>query len=637
MARTPRAEVIIDGKDQTGKSFQSATNKLRAFGQNAKRLAATAALAIIGISAAVIKVGTDLFKLGSDAAETQSKFDAVFMGSAQTVQDFADDFRQMAGVTKSEAQAVLATAGAIAQGLGFAEEASAGLATEVIALAGDLGSFNNIPTEETARAISSALTGERESLKRLGIVIKQVDVDQLALTQSGKESVAQLNDQDRATATLALITEKAGAAIGDLARTQTSSANRAKQLSAQFRQLKEDLAVGLLPVLSAALPIIQKLADRLGTLVPKVVEFINVLADIRGVQNIAIKTELDAIEAQNFTVEQLESRRARTRQELTRITERLAELEQDESGVSVIGKLTKASRDRRAEIEELQEELVTLGGVEEGLFGIIDKRTRQDQQAAAATRDRTAATREAREEAQLGALPTPGVVPIGGDLQARGPGGLPLPMALPELPENLERTSQALLMFQIGFAEATSVLGDFEGAAEGINETLGRLVGTTLVLFQAGFVEAFEAIGAGDKVFASLGKAIKRSLADAATAEAKVEVARGVAKLAAGLFPFNPAALASSAQHFAAAALFGAAAGAIGGTRGAAPGGGVGGRGPISSQSIQEVQLAGGLPTATVNITGGGAFNMNDPQMADEFAQAITDLTGRNIIVNVGG
>ena len=71
-------------------------------------------------------------------------------------------------------------------------------------------------------------------MKRLGIILRQVDVDQRALTQTGKTHVKQLTDAERATATLALITDKAGVAIGDLDRTQESAANQARRLRAEL-------------------------------------------------------------------------------------------------------------------------------------------------------------------------------------------------------------------------------------------------------------------------------------------------------------------------------------------------------------------------------------------------------------------
>jgi len=93
-------------------------------------------------------------------------------------------------------------------------------------------------------------------LKRLGIVIKETDVQQRALADSGKTVAKTLTAQEKATATLALISEKAGVAVGDLDRTQGSAANVARRLAAQFKEIRNAIATALMPAF-------QQILDRL--------------------------------------------------------------------------------------------------------------------------------------------------------------------------------------------------------------------------------------------------------------------------------------------------------------------------------------------------------------------------------------
>ena len=618
MARKGKAEVEITGKDSTKKGLNKTKNSLKRFAASAKRIIAGVATGLLGIGVASVVVGRQLFELGSAAAETESKFKAVFGTASDAVNAFGEDFRKVAGLTTQETQAILANAGAIAQGLGFATEASGLLATQVVTLAGDLASFNNLPTDRVAQIISKALTGETESLKGLGIVVKQLDIQQRALIDTGKTSVSQLTDQEKATATLALVTERAGAAVGDLDRTQESAANQARQVAADFRQLKDEIATGLTPALADLLPLIRSIIVNLGFLS-------NAILDTLGLTNSAATNQLIAIKRNFKTIEDLENRAALERRNRLALQDRIA-------GSSL--------RIRR----ELQEQIETSLLVEEGIFTISGQVEAAELARAAALIARTdaqnlanaASERQAEIDATLSRArtgATGGIRDVDGAAPGiRGPGTLPGQIQPPST-EGLSGTSSALLDFRLGFFEATEQLGEFETQTRSVEEALGSLAGGALVNFQDGFVEAFEAIGTGEAVFASLGKAVKRSLADAATSEAKIEVARGVAKLAAGLFPPNPAAFASAAQHFAAAALFGAAAGAIGGTRQAQPGGGgVGGRGPISDSSIQQVQGVGGLPPSKLIIQG-SLLDMSDPAQADALGEALSTLAGRRIIV----
>ena len=117
--------------------------------------------------------------------------------------------------------------------------------------------------------MTSALTGERESLKSLGIVIKQTDVDQKALQMTNKSSVKELTNLEKAQATVALITEASSDAIGDLDNTQDSFANTTRRLKAELRETGLEMGQELLPAVSGVLPIISKLAQDILPLLTK--------------------------------------------------------------------------------------------------------------------------------------------------------------------------------------------------------------------------------------------------------------------------------------------------------------------------------------------------------------------------------
>ena len=228
----------------TKKKFSSVTDSTLSLQSGLRLLAGAAGIGF---------VAKKIFDLGSGLEATASKFRTVFGSSAQDAQKFLDDFANTAGLSNVAGQEVMATTAAIVQGMGFGQKASAAFSQDIVKLAGDLTSFNDVPIEETSRAIQSALTGERESLKRLGIVILDVDVKKKALAMTGKSVAASLTQEEKATATLALITERAGVAVGDLARTMDSPANKARRIIAEFLDLRDAIAHGLLPAFSAIL------------------------------------------------------------------------------------------------------------------------------------------------------------------------------------------------------------------------------------------------------------------------------------------------------------------------------------------------------------------------------------------------
>ena len=175
---------------------------------------------------------------------------------------FLEDFANKAGLTVGEAQQLQATLGAVAQGIGFTQEASADLSIELTKIAADVASFSNISAgaEPVLQAFRSALVGEREALKTYGIAITEADVQTKAFEQTGKDSADSLNRQEKALATLALIQEKAAVQIGDLDRTTASFANQSRALNAELRQLNEEIGQELIPIATELLPIFREFA-----------------------------------------------------------------------------------------------------------------------------------------------------------------------------------------------------------------------------------------------------------------------------------------------------------------------------------------------------------------------------------------
>lgn len=207
------------------------------------------------VAGSALYAARQVFELGASVEETGSKFRTVFGESSGEMQRFIDDFGNLAGLSGRQAQEMTASIGGVAQAFGFATQESAAFAEQSTRLAADLASFHNAAggTNEVLGAMKSAFVGEFEPMKRFDVVLRQIDVNQRALAATGKKVVSELTQEEKALATLSLITERAGVAVGDLARTQDSAANRAKRLSAQFRDIREAIAVSLLPVFNVVM------------------------------------------------------------------------------------------------------------------------------------------------------------------------------------------------------------------------------------------------------------------------------------------------------------------------------------------------------------------------------------------------
>lgn len=254
-----------------------------------KSIASAAWDAAKRVASSVVDLGKESIALASDMNETRSKINAVFGSESQAqIEKWSSTAATKMGMSQQAAQAFAASFGNIYTNMGFTQKESAKLSMNLVQLAADQASFNNLPTEEVLQKIQSGLTGEYESLKSLGIVIKESEVQQRAMNDTGKASAKLLTDQELAMARYELIVEKSSNANGDFARTSDGLANQQKILAAKMDDLKTKIGEALLPVVTelfgkfnefidspAGQELMDKVIEGITKLGEKILEFLN--------------------------------------------------------------------------------------------------------------------------------------------------------------------------------------------------------------------------------------------------------------------------------------------------------------------------------------------------------------------------
>lgn len=209
----------------------------------------------LGLTAPIVGLGAAFIKAAVDAEETAAKFGTAFRGIESDAGGAVQNLQENYGLAADEAQRLLAGTGDLLKGFGASADQALGLSEQVQTLAVDLASYNNLAggTSAASEAITKALLGEREQLKQLGVVIRQTDVDQRLLEKGQADLTGQARLLAQSQATLELIMEQSGDAIGDYARTSDSAANQMRLLKARVRDLSVELGQELLPMFEAIL------------------------------------------------------------------------------------------------------------------------------------------------------------------------------------------------------------------------------------------------------------------------------------------------------------------------------------------------------------------------------------------------
>jgi hypothetical protein len=231
--------------------------------------AATAGIAALGAGL----VGA--VRAGSDVEEMMGKFSIVFANTGGRVTDQLDEFGRAVGRNKYELREMAATFGDTLKPMGFAESDAADLSVTLSKLAVDLGSFNNMDTDEALRRLQGTLIGSHENALAFGVVINENTLKaEMAANGWDKLTGAEL-EQAKVQARINLLMKGTTDAQGDAARTSGGWANQMRRLQSVLQETQAEIGTKLLPVLT---PLLTKLGDLATQYAPQAIAaFVDIL------------------------------------------------------------------------------------------------------------------------------------------------------------------------------------------------------------------------------------------------------------------------------------------------------------------------------------------------------------------------
>jgi hypothetical protein len=221
------------------------------------------------IAGGAVVAGTAL--LGK-AVQSASNFEAEFEGvnqvfgeAAKSVQAFAEQASQSAGLSATEALRASKVFGLFAKDAGLGAQGAADFSTTMVQLAGDLGSFNDLPTADALAAIQSGLMGQAEPLRKFGVFLDEDRLKLALFNATGKEVTGTLSGQEKMMAAYYAILQQTTIQQGDFVKYQDTLGNQLKTISTEFDNLTKDIGLMLIPAITEAMPQIKEMARQLGT------------------------------------------------------------------------------------------------------------------------------------------------------------------------------------------------------------------------------------------------------------------------------------------------------------------------------------------------------------------------------------
>ena len=258
-------------------ALSSASSKLSSFGSKMQGVGKslttrlTLPLAVAG-GAAV--------KFASDFQESMNKVDVAFGKSKKEVKDFAKTTLKQFGIAEGSALDMAALFGDMATSMGLNQSAASDMSTSLVGLAGDLASFKNIGIDQATTALAGVFTGETESLKRLGIVMTQTNLESFAMERGMNANIKTMTQAQKVALRYKFIMEATSNAQGDFGRTSGGAANQMRIFQESLKELSAKFGQVILPVFTKLVSFANGLLQKFSELSPTTKKLIVVFAGI---------------------------------------------------------------------------------------------------------------------------------------------------------------------------------------------------------------------------------------------------------------------------------------------------------------------------------------------------------------------
>lgn len=224
---------------------RGAFNILRAGLRKITALAKITAAALLGIGIASVKIA-------ADAEETENLFTISMDKQIDAARLWVSEYSKSVGAYETDTKKVLGTLNVMLTSMGLTTEQAFDMAKSMTTLANDMASFFNIKPEEAFLKLQSGITGEIEPLKRLGILVNENTIKQLAMNDALLKNKKVLSEVEKIQLRYRAIMQQTVKAQGDMERTLDSTANVFRVVVSQLKVTANTIGRVFIPMVTKA-------------------------------------------------------------------------------------------------------------------------------------------------------------------------------------------------------------------------------------------------------------------------------------------------------------------------------------------------------------------------------------------------
>ena len=251
-----RILLSVNGASSYVNQMQQVTRATGGFDNAAGKLISTLAkLVSVG---AIVKFGKDCIEAASNMQEVGNVMNVTFGKNAQLIENWAKTSAASFGLSKKAGEDYSGLYGTMAKQFGITLDRATKMSIELTKLTGDVASFYNTTDKIASTKLKSIFTGETESLKELGVVMTEANLNAYAMEKGFGKTVKQMSEQEKVLLRYGFVMEKLQHVQGDFARTSDGWANSVRLLKLNLENLKVEIGNELLPVAAQGLAVVNK-------------------------------------------------------------------------------------------------------------------------------------------------------------------------------------------------------------------------------------------------------------------------------------------------------------------------------------------------------------------------------------------
>lgn len=217
----------------------------------------------------------DITDSATEYEEALNLFTVTMGTNAEKAMQWVTKFSRALYIDDAGLMQYMGSLNSLISGLGVGAENSYLMSKNLTQLVYDLSSFKNLDIETSFRKIQSAMSGEIEPLRNVGVALSQNTLQELANELGIKQRVATMSEAEKAQLRYIQIIKSTTEWQGDMARTLISPANALRVLKQQFTLLGRAIGRVFIPFVMKAIPYIMALTQIL-------TDFANKLAAMFG-------------------------------------------------------------------------------------------------------------------------------------------------------------------------------------------------------------------------------------------------------------------------------------------------------------------------------------------------------------------